>query len=144
MVPASDVAQSDEAVDPTLTSSVVTSPADALLSEAIATTLRADASTRGELFGRLLAEIGASRLEDARGLLWTFEAFVGTDGSRIFRGATGRSIVVDLLGTLWRARSYEDFDTQYLITGSTCTIASLTPRYEHMQPYSLRGVAPVG
>jgi hypothetical protein len=119
---------------------VSTSPADALLSEAITTTLRADASSRAELFGRLLADIEATMQQLPQDRPWTFEAFDGTDGSRIFRGATGRSIVVDPAGVLWKARSYEDFDTQYLITGSTCTISALTPRYELMQPYVLNDV----
>ncbi|HYO79168.1 MAG TPA: hypothetical protein VE010_22075 [Thermoanaerobaculia bacterium] len=128
--------QSATPVEAALTSSVATSPADALLSEAIATTLRADASRRAELFARLLAEIAAYMQQFPQERPWTFEAFVGTDGSAIFRGQTGRSIVVDPLGTLWRARSYEDFDTEYAITPTTCTIASLTPRYEQMHAYS--------
>lgn len=138
MVATIDLGQADPDVDPTLFSSVTTTPADALLSDAIATTLRAGASTRGELFGRLLGEIEAFMGRSPQERPWTFEAFIGTDGSKIFRGQTGRSIVVDPLGTLWKARSYEDFDTEYLITGSSCTIVSLRPKYEDMQPYSSR------
>jgi hypothetical protein len=140
IVATGEVAQSDTAVDAALSSSVVTSPADALLSEAIATTLRADADMRAELFERLLVGIQTYMHKLQQERPWEFEAFAGTDGSRIFRGKTGRSIVVDPHGTLWRARSYEDFDTEYLITRSTCTIASLTPRFEHMQRYSLQPI----
>ncbi|HEX8252881.1 MAG TPA: hypothetical protein VF846_07030 [Thermoanaerobaculia bacterium] len=131
----SEIEQSATPAEATLSSSIATSPADALLSQAIATTLRAE-SGRAELFGRLLGEIAAYMQQFPQERPWTFEAFVGTDGSAIFRGQTGRSIVVDPLGTLWKARSYEDFDTEYAITPTTCTIASLTPRYEQMHAYS--------
>ncbi len=69
---------------------------------------------------------------------WTFTELSGTDGSRIFRGGTGHSLVVDPEGTLWRARSYEDFLTEYTIAGNECTISSLTPVYEEMRRYPLR------
>lgn len=140
MAATGEIVESATAVDATLSSSVSTSPADALLSDAIATTLRAAATCRAELFGRLLAEIEAWMREVPQERPWTFEAFVGTDGSKIFRGQTGRSIVVDPTGTLWKARSYEDFDTGYSITASTCTITSLRPRYDLMHQYSLQGV----
>ena len=40
-----------------------------------------------------------------------------------------------LQGRLWRARSYEDFQTEYAFTGNSCQIASLTPLYEQMREY---------
>jgi hypothetical protein len=39
---------------------------------------------------------------------WTCTIYTGTDGSRIFRGGIGHSLVIDPDGRLWRARSYED------------------------------------
>lgn len=135
-----DLIQTDtdaDAVDPTLVSCVATSPADALLRQAITTALSADASSRGELFSQLLSEIAAYMKERPEERPWTYEALTGTDGSRIFRGQTGRSIVVDPRGTLWKARTYEDFDVEYAITESTCTIKAITPKYELMRPYSL-------
>jgi hypothetical protein len=130
-----------DAIDTTLSSSVSTSPADALLSQAITTALCADPSIRGELFARLLADIASCMQDVPLERPWTFEALSGTDGSRIFRGQTGRSIVVDPLGMLWKARSYEDFHIEYVIEHWTCSIASITPNYEFMQPYSLADAA---
>ncbi len=128
----------EPAVDTTLTSCVSASPADAMLSDAITEALRVEPELRADLFGRLLAGIEQFMAQHPQERPWTFETFAGTDGSRIFRGGTGRSIVVDTAGRLWRARNYEDFDTAYDITESTCTIRSLTPRYELMTEYELR------
>jgi hypothetical protein len=124
-------------VESTLTSGVPYSPADERLRDAIAAALRAEPNVRAELFAKLLRELEdfVTAQPDVRP--WTHSVFAGTDGSRIFRGATGRSIVIDAAGTMWRARSYEDFDTTYTITNTDCTIASLTPRYEHMERFSL-------
>ena len=66
---------------------------------------------------------------------WTCAIFRGTDGSTIFRGGVGHSLVVDPAGGLWRARSYEDFDTTYLFTDGSCEIDTLTPRYAHLREY---------
>jgi hypothetical protein len=41
---------------------------------------------------------------------------------------------------MWKARSYEDFQTEYLIVGSTCSVVSVTPRYESMRRYSPGGL----
>ena len=121
----------------TLHSCVSWSPADDLLRDAIQTALRADPPARGELFARLLDDIEAYMKQRPEERPWTYTAFVGTDGSRIFRGAVGRSIVIDPAGTMWRARSYEDFDTAYEIAGNECRIVALTPIYETMQRYEL-------
>jgi hypothetical protein len=120
-----------------LTSGLSTSPADALLRDAIATALRAEPQARAALFARLLDEIAEFIRGHPEERPWTYTAFTGTDGAHIFRGATGRSIVIDPDGVMWRARSYEDFDTAYDITPTSCTIASLTPRYEEMQRYPI-------
>ena len=120
----------------TLTSGVLTSPADGLLREAIETTLRAEPQARGELFAQLLGEIEEFMKQHPQERPWTYSMFIATDGSRIFRGTTGRSIVIDRSGAMWRARSYEDFDTTYAIAGNECRITSLTPHYEQMRRYS--------
>ena len=127
----------NESVEPTLTSCVLASPADGLLREAIATTLRAEPHARGDLFAQLLREIAEFMSRHPEERPWTYSMFTGTDGSLIFRGGTGRSIVIDPFGTMWRARSYEDFDTTYTITKSECNIESLTPHYEYMRRYTL-------
>ena len=123
--------------EPPLTSAILTSPADALLREAIDTALRAEPHERAELFARLLRDIEEFMRAHPEERPWTYESFTGTDGSRIFRGGLGRSIVVDPAGAMWRARNYEDFYTTYTITATSCTIASLTPQYEQMQQYSI-------
>ncbi|HEY6140639.1 MAG TPA: hypothetical protein VI670_23035 [Thermoanaerobaculia bacterium] len=120
-----------------LITGVLTSPADAMLRDAIASALQAEPHARAALFARLLDEIEEFMRAHPEERPWTYAAFTGTDGSHIFRGATGRSIVIDPHGTMWRARNYEDFDTTYDITPASCTIASLTPRYEQMQRYPL-------
>jgi hypothetical protein len=66
---------------------------------------------------------------------WTCTVHTGTDGSRIFRGGVGFSVVIDPAGRLWRARSYEDFETTYTLTATTCEIASLKPQYPLMHEY---------
>jgi hypothetical protein len=122
-------------VEADVSSCALTSPADDLLREAILTALTAEPDTRAQLFAKLLHEIEefVSRRPEERP--WKFSIFTGTDGSRIFRGGTGRSIVIDPFGTMWKARSYEDFDTTYTITKTDCTIASLAPLYEQMRRY---------
>src|SRR5205814_1730158 len=117
IVPMSDAEHSAPAEGPgaesALTSCVLTSAADGLLRDAIETTLRAEPRTRANLFEQMLRQVEDFMKQHPRERSWSFSVFTGTDGSRIFRGGTGRSIVVDPAGTLWRARSYEDFDTTY-------------------------------
>jgi hypothetical protein len=116
-----------------LVSAVVTSPADALLRDAIAAALQRPPEERADFLAARLTEI--KRYMDAHPAErpWTFTQFTGTDGSQIFRGGVGHSLVVDPHGTVWRARSYEDFQTQYDIRGNECTIAALTPIYADMR-----------
>ena len=64
--------------------------------------------------------------------------YQGADGPAIFRGGVGHSLVIDVAGRLWRARSYEDFDTAYVFNGSTYEIDTLTPIYAQMREYSAR------
>jgi hypothetical protein len=118
-----------------LQSGVLTSPADAMLSRAIAETLRTPASERARLFERLVREIEGYMLAHPDERPWTCTVYTGTDGSRIFRGGVGHSLVIDTAGRLWRARSYEDFETTYRFIGGGCEIDTLTPLFEQMREY---------
>jgi|GEM_PF-854333 len=126
---------SSETSTPPLVSVVVTSPADTLLAQAIASTLQAALSARVALFEQLVNEIQAFMAARPHERPWTCTFFDGTDGSRIFRGGVGHSLVIDPAGRLWRARSYEDFITTYTLTATTCDIATLTPLYIQMREY---------
>src|SRR2546423_1796435 len=120
-----------------LVSFVLTSPADPLLRDAIAETLRAEPHARAALFEQRLREIEEFIQSRPDEMPFRFWAFTGTDGSRIFRGRAGLSMVIDPAGAMWRARSYEDFDTTYTITEKSCSIDTLTPRYAEMQPFAV-------
>jgi hypothetical protein len=122
-------------VEVNVSSCAVTSSADDLLRDAILTALGAEPDARAEVFAKLLHDIEEFMGRRPQERPWTYSIFTGPDGSQIFRGGTGRSIVIDPFGTMWKARSYEDFDTAYTITETDCTIASLTPRYEEMRRY---------
>jgi len=121
-----------------LQSGVLTSPADAMLARAIASTLQAAPHARSALFERLIVEIQTFMALHPHERPWTCTFFDGTDGSRIFRGGVGHSLVIDSTGRLWRARSYEDFSTTYTLTATTCEIATLTPLYSQMREYLSR------
>lgn len=118
-----------------LQSAVLSSPADAMLSQAISVTLCAPPQERADLFERLSREIVIAVAAEPDARPWTCSVYHGTEGSRIFRGGVGHSIVIDQCGRVWRARSYEDFDTEYTLIAHTCEIASLTPRYDQMREY---------
>jgi hypothetical protein len=118
-----------------LQSAVLSSPADAKLSAAVALTLQAPPAQRPDLFLRLVREIEACLAAQPQERPWTCTVFTGTDGARIFRGGVGHSLVIDPDGRLWRARSYEDFETTYTLTQNSCEIASLTPLYHQMREY---------
>lgn len=111
-------------------------PGEAPLGDAIRQTLAAPLADRAKLFERLVREIeilvAAMPGQDRP---WTCTVYTGTDGSRVFRGGVGHSLVIDPAGRLWRARSYEDFLTTYTLTPTTCEIASLTPLYAQMREY---------
>jgi hypothetical protein len=107
-----------------------------LFSKAIAVTLQAPPSERAALFQKLTAEIAAVTTAPDSGMRsWRCSVHEGTDGSRIFRGGEGSSVVIDTAGRLWRARSYEDFQTTYTITATSCEIDTLTPVYTEMREY---------
>jgi len=118
-----------------LQSGVLTSAADPMLSDAVAQTLRAPAAERARLFARLVGEIETFMAAHPEERPWTCKVYQGTDGSAIFRGGVGHSLVIDVAGRLWRARSYEDFKTTYVFNGSTYEIDTLTPLYSQMREY---------
>ncbi|HZE12511.1 MAG TPA: hypothetical protein VE086_02030 [Chthoniobacterales bacterium] len=118
-----------------LTSGVVTSPADAMLGQAVARTLAESPESRAHLFAELVREIEDFMAAHPQERPWTCRIYAGTDGSCIFRGGVGHSLVVDTAGRLWRARSYEDFVTTYAFGNGTCEIDKLTPLYSQMREY---------
>ena len=121
-----------------LQSGVVTSPADGMLSRAIAETLEAPLAERADLFNRLVRDIEDFMARHPEERPWTCRLYIGTDGSSIFRGGVGHSLVIDPAGRLWRARSYEDFETTYAFIGASCEIDTLTPIYAQMFEYRRR------
>jgi hypothetical protein len=125
-----------------LQSFVLTSPAEAMVREAIDETLRAEPHARAALFEQLLREIEAFMRLHPEELAFRVIAYTGTDGSRIFRSRDGRAIVVDPAGGMWRGRSYEDFDTTYTSPESGCRIDTLTPRYAEMRPLTASTPSP--
>jgi hypothetical protein len=106
-----------------------------MLSDAIAQTLRALPSERVQLFTRLVREIESFMNAHPEERPWKCTLYCATDGSTVFRGGVGHSLVIDLAGRLWRARSYEDFDTTYAFNGRTYEIDTLTPLYSQMREY---------
>ena len=120
-----------------LQSGVLSSPADEMLGRAIDETLRAPASERARIFEQLVREIVDYMAAHPAERPWTCTIYTGTDGSRIFRGGIGHSLVIDPEGRLWRARSYEDFNTTYTFIDEKCEIGTLTPLFEQMREYKL-------
>jgi hypothetical protein len=118
-----------------LRSGVLTSPAEPMLSRAIALTLAAPPAERRELFSRLTSEIELFMAAHPEERPWTCTVYAGTDGSTIFRGGVGHSLVIDPAGRLWRARSYEDFETTYRFERDLWVIETLTPLYGQMHEY---------
>jgi hypothetical protein len=90
------------------------------------------------MFAQLVGEIELFMRAHPEERPWTCTVYDGTDGSSIFRGGVGHSLVIDPAGRLWRARSYEDFDTTYEFTERSCEIDTLTPLYAQMREYVLR------
>lgn len=126
---------SDDPKVDALQSGVLTSPADALLGQAIAQTLATAPGARAALFERLVHEIEAYMAARPHERPWTCRRFLATDGAQVFRGGVGHSLVIDTEGRLWRARSYEDFDTGYVQVGDIFEISTLTPIYAQMREY---------
>lgn len=118
-----------------LQSGILRSPADGMLADAIATTLAAAPEQRSELFLNLVREIEAFMAAHPQERPWTCIVYTGTDGSHIFRGGVGHSLVIDPAGRMWRARSYEDFETTYDIKPNSAEITSLAPLYSQMREY---------
>lgn len=118
-----------------LQSSVLVPPGEKPLRDAIAETLGSPPERRAALFSIRVREIEAFVAANYPDHPWTCSLFRGTDGSYIFRGGIGHSLVIDPEGRLWRARSYEDFETTYDITPTSCTISQLKPLYCQMRQY---------
>lgn len=106
-----------------------------MLARAISETLGAPPRDRAGLFEQLVREIECFMTAHPEERPWTCVVYTGTEGSRIFRGGVGHSLVIDTDGRLWRARSYEDFETTYVFTAGQCEIATLTPLFEQMREY---------
>ena len=106
-----------------------------MLGHAITETLKAPAADRADLFAQFVREIEEFMKAHPEERPWTCRTYIGTDSSHIFRGGIGHSLVIDSRGRLWRARSYEDFETTYTITPTSCEIATLTPLYTQMREY---------
>jgi hypothetical protein len=121
-----------------LLSGVLTSPADPMLSRAISDTLSAAPNDRAVLFAQLVNEIESYMAAHPAERPWTCTVYDGADGSKIFRGGIGHSLVIDPEGRLWRARSYEDFKTTYRFSEGVCAIDTLTPLYDQMREYLAR------
>jgi len=133
------VRDSAPGIDPdALQSGVLTSAAEPLLSTAIAKTLAAPAAVRAQLFTHLVHEIAAFMAAHPEERPWTCQVYTGTDGSTIFRGGVGHSLVIDAAGRLLRARSHEDFVTTYGPVERACEIQTLTPLYAQMREYRPR------
>jgi hypothetical protein len=114
-----------------------------MLRQAIARVLAASPQERADLLERLTGEIAAVTTAPGSGRRpWTCSVHAGTDGSRIFRGGLGYSIVVDPQGRLWRAGTVEDFATTYAITPTSCEIVAMQPNYAQMREYKSREGAP--
>jgi hypothetical protein len=124
--------------EPALQSGVLQSPAEPRLSRAIAVTLAAPPADRTRLFTGLVREIEQFMAAHPEERPWTCTVYTGTDGSTIFRGGVGHSLVIDPDGRLWRGRSYEDFETMYRFESGTCRIDTLTPLYGQMREYQPR------
>lgn len=105
------------------------------LSEAIRETLAAPPTARAATFEKLAHAIQAKVAEMTPERPWVCQIYNGLDGSRIFRGGVGTSLVIDPDGRLWRARSYEDFETTYRLENGTCEIETLRPLYSQMREY---------
>ena len=121
--------------DANLQSGVLSSPADEMLARAIYETLRAAASDRARIFEQFVREIESYMAAHPQERPWTCTIYTGTEGSRIFRGGLGHSLVIDPNGRLWRARSYEDFNTTYTFSDGKCAIGTLTPLFDQMREY---------
>jgi hypothetical protein len=123
---------------PLIQSGELYSPADGMLSQAITETLEAPPAERLRLFSHLVLGIEEFMAQHPEERPWTCTRYCGTDGSTIFRGGLGLSMVIDAEGRLWRARNYEDFETTYAFVGTSCEIDTLTPIYAQMREYRQR------
>lgn len=116
-------------------SPILAASGEEMFSKAIALTLESPPHRRVEMFERFLQDIVTIVSANPEMRPWKYNQYTGSDGSRIFSGGIGLSLVVDTEGRLWRGRTYEDFETQYKITTTSCEVESMTPKYEQMREY---------
>ncbi|MFN8344437.1 MAG: hypothetical protein U0X91_05515 [Spirosomataceae bacterium] len=105
--------------------------------KAIQLTLLAPPDQRAGLFETLTEHIRQNAVYEDVHKSWICYVHTGTDGSRIFRGGIGFSLVIDPQGRLWRAATVEDFETTYTLTAKACEIDTMTPLYATMREYVL-------
>lgn len=103
--------------------------------KAIRLTLQAPLHERAILFEKLAEYIRQNAVYEESHKSWICYVHTGTDGSRIFRGGIGFSLVIDPQGRLWRAATAEDFETTYTLTSTSCEIDTMTPIYATMREY---------
>lgn len=106
-----------------------------MLKKAIRLTLQTPPNQRTALFEQLVAHIQKNAVYEDIHKSWLCYVHTGTDGSRIFRGGIGFSLVIDPQGKLWRAATAEDFETTYTLTPTSCEIETMTPIYATMREY---------
>jgi len=116
-------------------SPILAASGEEMFSKAIALTLEASPDRRVELFERLLQDIVNIVSANPEMRPWQYKQYAGSDGSRIFSGGVGLSLVVDPEGRLWRGRTYEDFETKYKVSSTSCEVESMTPKYRQMREY---------
>ena len=116
-------------------SPVMAASGEEMFSKAIALALEAPPDNRAELIERFLQDIVAIVSAHPAMRPWTYNRHAGSDGARIFSGGIGLSLVVDAAGRLWRGRTYEDFETLYHLTPTTCEVVMMTPKYNQMREY---------
>ncbi|AYQ32096.1 hypothetical protein DTQ70_07860 [Runella sp. SP2] len=105
--------------------------------KALIRTLQARPEERAILFESFAEQIQKNAVYEDVHKSWTYHLHTGTDGSRIFRGGIGFSLVIDPQGRLWRAATHEDFETTYTITPTSCEIDTMRPLYATMREYVL-------
>ena len=108
-----------------------------MFKKALIRTLQARPEERAILFESFAEQIQKNAVYEDVHKSWTYHLHTGTDGSRIFRGGIGFSLVIDPQGRLWRAATHEDFETTYTITPTSCEIDTMTPLYANMREYVL-------
>lgn len=106
-----------------------------MFKKAIQLTLQTPLDKHAALFEKLAEYVQKNAIYEDIHKSWMYNLHTGTDGSRIFRGGIGFSLVIDPQGRLWRAATAEDFETTYILTATSCEIDTMTPIYATMREY---------